>query len=453
MSATFTVHQSDLKKTLTRLKRVAPTRSVRGFTNVRIRVNGVVELSVTDGEIYLTETPDGGNDAHGNFEVLVDFKKLQTLVGKLKGELTFNLGDHETIVIRSGSSEYRLPSEGTEEFPEGCVWDDPADDEETFQIPADRLGYALEQTMYATDVDSTRYALGGVCFTAEGEDLALAATDSRRLSVFHTTVYHNHADSEFQFIIPKEALNALVPYLKGNGNVYFHVGKNHVVVRSAAGWGMYARQLEGRFPKYQDVIPDINNLDSIVVDVDEFVEAVKAAQVITDEDHRGIDVCLDDGQGELHAINSDGGSCKAEFTFSGPFHKFEIKLDPRLLLDWFQTCGASTANIYYSDNESPVVLTTYNASTCVVMCLATDGNPKKPVETETEPETEDETPVEIIDVDEPAAVTEVPDPGVETTEGSWDEDGDFEEPSFEDDDDDDEEDAVMTAEELLAMLT
>ena len=41
----------------------------------------------------------------------------------------------------------------------------------------------IRRTVFATDVESTRYALGGILVELKGETATLAATDTRRLAV------------------------------------------------------------------------------------------------------------------------------------------------------------------------------------------------------------------------------------------------------------------------------
>ena len=64
----------------------------------------------------------------------------------------------DAIWIRSGHSEFRLSSEDAAEFPDVAGFDD-----ETYSIiSAPALRELIRRTLFATDVESTRYALGGV---------------------------------------------------------------------------------------------------------------------------------------------------------------------------------------------------------------------------------------------------------------------------------------------------
>src|SRR3954452_11564296 len=85
-------------------------------------------------------------------------------------------GDH--LIIRGLHAEFRLPSEDPDLFPE--VPDFAATN--YHEVEAAALRALIRRTMFATDVESTRYALGGVLFELGPESITLVGTDGRRLA-------------------------------------------------------------------------------------------------------------------------------------------------------------------------------------------------------------------------------------------------------------------------------
>ena len=81
--------------------------------------------------------------------------------------------------IRCGYSEFRLSAEDPADFPPVATFEDT----DYFVVPAASLRTMIRRTIFATDSESTRYALGGIQMELGAEKLTLAATDSRRLAV------------------------------------------------------------------------------------------------------------------------------------------------------------------------------------------------------------------------------------------------------------------------------
>ncbi len=56
------------------------------------------------------------------------------------------------------------------------------DEEAYFELPARAFRELVRRTVFATDTESTRYALGGVLLEVDGDTITAVATDGRRLA-------------------------------------------------------------------------------------------------------------------------------------------------------------------------------------------------------------------------------------------------------------------------------
>src|SRR5690606_17684190 len=84
----------------------------------------------------------------------------------------------ETIRIGGVFSEFELPSEDPDLFPEVPDFDTT----NYHVVSAADLKRLIRRTIFATDVQSVRYALGGVLFEFSDDSLACVGTDGRRLA-------------------------------------------------------------------------------------------------------------------------------------------------------------------------------------------------------------------------------------------------------------------------------
>src|SRR5271166_1398737 len=84
----------------------------------------------------------------------------------------------EHLVIRGEHAEFTLPIEDASLFPE--IPDFGATSYHI--IPAGSLRKLIRRTIFATDLESARYALGGVLIELTAESIAMVGTDGRRLA-------------------------------------------------------------------------------------------------------------------------------------------------------------------------------------------------------------------------------------------------------------------------------
>src|SRR5580704_9696431 len=82
-------------------------------------------------------------------------------------------------VISGERAKYKLGAENPAEFPLVAEFDE----QNSVTIAAGVLKQMIQRTVFATDTESTRYALGGVLVEIKGESIVMAATDTRRLAV------------------------------------------------------------------------------------------------------------------------------------------------------------------------------------------------------------------------------------------------------------------------------
>ncbi len=87
-------------------------------------------------------------------------------------------GEEDHLIVRGRRSEFKLPSEDPSGYPE--VPDFAATSYHV--VAAADLRKLIRRTIFATDVESTRYALGGVLVELTGDSITMVGTDGRRLA-------------------------------------------------------------------------------------------------------------------------------------------------------------------------------------------------------------------------------------------------------------------------------
>ena len=279
----------------------------------------------------------------------------------------------DRLIIRGLHSEFTLAAEDVNLFPD--VPDFAA--QSYHVIDAADLKKLIRRTMFATDVESTRYALGGVLVELTVESIAMVGTDGRRLARMSTpaAVTNSPPTPTGSPVIPVKALKVIERTLV-DGDPPVHMcfqGGTAVLIRSERAV-IYSQLVEGRFPRYQDVFP-ANSDTKIPLEVGPLRMAVEQASIVTSEDSRGVDFQFTSGALRLTSQSADLGSSHVELSIDYEGKTIEITFDPRYLIDALRTLNETTSiTAELIDSKNAAVFKTSDRYTYVVMPLTREHN-------------------------------------------------------------------------------
>ena len=272
----FNVSSTKLFANLQSVSRViAAKNSLSILEDVLFDLNeGVLTLTASDGETTI-RTSIEVEASEGNGKVACGAKLLlETLREFPEQPLTFLIDDQNfSMLITSANGTYSFVGQNGMEYPEMRT------DEENvngFSINAGVLLDSINKTIFCTADDDLRPVMGGINFDLKPESLTMVATDAHRLVRLTNTSIHS--DKECSFILPKKPATILRNILQketedvqvafGDKNVRFEFGRTLIV----------CRQIEGRYPNYNAVIPQ-NNQNKVIVDRQTMVNACKRVSV------------------------------------------------------------------------------------------------------------------------------------------------------------------------------
>lgn len=351
---------------------VVPSRTPKEILkNVKLIVaDKQATLIGTDQEVGIRYVlPEVETDSEG--VVLLPTQRVQQILREITDDVVSLEAEDGTVWVRTGSSEFRLSTEDPAEFPdvEGFA------DENYHTIGGKTLKHLIQRTIFATDVESTRYALGGVQMELTADKITLAATDSRRLAVIKSSCSAQGSVSEEvqKPVIPRTAM-ALIErsVADDDADVWVSVRNNDVLIKSGHST-IYSRLVEGRFPNYQDVIPTDYKAKIDLV-VGPFHSAVRQGMIVTDDESRGVDFAFGNGTLKLSSQAADVGSSTIEMPIGYDGDEIVATFDPRFVSDFLKVLDpASQVTLNLIDGSSAAVFTAEENYTYVVMPLAREG--------------------------------------------------------------------------------
>jgi DNA polymerase-3 subunit beta len=365
----LTCNRASLASALQIVSGVVPTRTPKEvLKNVKLQIdtNSVVLIG-TDQEVGIRyEVADVQTDSTG--EVLLPTSRVISILRELSDDEVTLEATESALIVKGGSSEFNLSIEDPAEFPPVAAFED----ESYYTIAANKLREMIRRTIFACDAESTRYALGGILLEMTPERATLAATDSRRLAVVSAAcaVVGEVNVEDANPVIPAKAMQLIEKSLPDTeDDVLIAIHNNDVVVK-CGGSTIYSRLVEGRFPPYAGVIPN-EFKTTIDVVVGPFYSAVRQAQIVTNEESRGVDFDFQIGKLSLSSRAADVGESTVDLPIPFDAEQIVITFDPKYVADFLRILdGGNSIKIHLIDSESPAVFTTEDGYRYVVMPLA-----------------------------------------------------------------------------------
>ena len=298
----FNVSSSKLFAQLQAVNRVIMAKnSLAILEDVLFDLQGnVLTLTASDGETTIRTSLDVEN-AQGEGKVASGAKLLlDTLKEFSEQPLSFDIDDQNFGVnITSSNGTYSFVGVAGREYPEM-----PAEEHDVnrFAMPAQTLLDAINKTIFCTADDELRPVMNGILFDLNEEQLTLVATDAQRLVRYINRDIKGVAPQSFilpkkpatilRAILGKEEDEAVIRF--GQKNARFTFGRTEIV----------CRQIEGRYPNYNAVIPQINQ-NEVTVDRQTIVNACKRVAVFANSGTSLLKLALSENTIKISAQDID----------------------------------------------------------------------------------------------------------------------------------------------------
>jgi len=351
---------------------VVPARSPKPvLTNVKLEATkDSAVLSATDLEVGVRIEIEGVETSAPG-AVLLPSGRLAAIIRESSPGTVFEIhSDGTATVVKAPRSEFRLPAEDPLEFPSVAAFPQGP----CLELSTPLVRELVRRTVFATDNESSRYALGGVLLELSATSAIAVGTDGRRLAKMEGPAEARGGDTGVaQPIVPARAMQ-LVERCLGAADAPVHVvaRPSEILVRTG-GTTVSARLVDGRFPRWRDVFPDRPDAVRVNVVAGPLLAAVRQAAIVTSEQSKGVDFSFEPGQIVLSGRSAESGESRVELPIDHTGDTVRIKLDPRFVGDFLRVLdGGTNVIVEITDGQSACVCRTEDGYGYVIMPLAAD---------------------------------------------------------------------------------
>jgi DNA polymerase-3 subunit beta len=281
-----------------------------------------VRLAATDGVTgVVCEVSEAIVESQG--AALLSMRATEALRRLSGDDVTIEFdGDH--VKIAGGSDRFKL--QGADPFEHPPIGFDAGPNK--FDIESDVLSLGLRLATVASDKKpGSRYALEGVHFDCQDDELILVATDTHVMTAFRTKAKVEKWPGSVT--IPARAVSAVQSAIKANGGtVSVCIGDSQASFRVGT-MSVVTRLLDGRFPKWR-IFPNKHKVAAQSV-AGPLLSAIERASLLTEEDSRGVDFGFGRDVLTLKTQSADVGESEISLPIVLTGEPLEMLIDPR----WF----------------------------------------------------------------------------------------------------------------------
>ena len=338
----LTLSAGVLKAALATVGKAINTRAINPLlANVLVEMGS---MTASDGEMRIT-TP---LDCAGGPAMLIPHDRLSRIVSSVAP-------DAEVIITTSGTQceilcghgRWLLPTSDPEEYPQHT----PEEFKPIAHLPGDQFARLMRSVKCATDADSSRYALGGVLLEFRSGVLSMISTDGRRLHASEAEI--DQAVDDSTTIVPRRVIDVILAIVgNGMGSLQLECNRTEIMAE-IGGTILTARLLEGRFPKWREIVPA--EQPATTVGVGQLLEAVRQGSICRSETTKGSQFVITDSCLAVSSESSEYGSSRASCEVIGS-SKAALKLDASYVIEFLSTLdSADNVTIEAAGNDAATV--------------------------------------------------------------------------------------------------
>ncbi|MDX2308870.1 MAG: DNA polymerase III subunit beta [Hyphomicrobium sp.] len=351
------IEKGELSEALGHVTSVVERRTtIPILSNVLLKASGgSLEFKATDLEREVTE--EARADVAQPGALTVPAHMLHDIVRKLPDGAQVELNsdpEKDRLTITAGTSRFALQTLGPADFPDIAAGDLGA----SFEIPAVELKRLIDKTKFAISTEETRYYLNGIYLHAAESGkrpmLRAVATDGHRLAQAEHPLPKG-AEGIPGVIVPRKTVQELHRLIEASTDP-IKVSISASKIRFEIGTlTMTSKLIDGTFPDYGRVIPQNNDKEMLVPNVD-FTSAVDRVSTVASERGRAVKLNLGKNKLTLSVNNPEGGSATEEIAVNYGAAPLEIGFNARYLLDIAQQIETEEARFLLADPGSPTMI-------------------------------------------------------------------------------------------------
>jgi DNA polymerase-3 subunit beta len=313
---------------------------------------GKVTITRTDMEMVTIHNVSAEIMEEGS--ITVPLKEFSDILKNLPSdrEISLETGENNKLHIKSGKSKFWVIGAPKSEYPVIPAIEKTS----SFKIKAKAIKEMLENTIFSSSTQETRYVLNGLLWVNSKDKFEIVATDGRRLALASGAKIEGAGD--FKIIVPSKILNEVLKLLsinKPSQEDIIETGVSSNQISFSMGETVFiSRLIEGNFPNYEQVIPTKKNI-VFNAPTKELLDSTKRAALCASDLGGTVKYTLSEGNISVTANSSKMDfSDEVKLDYSG--ENFGASFNPQYVIDALKIINSDKTTFSFASSSQPVLL-------------------------------------------------------------------------------------------------
>jgi len=283
-------------------------------------------------------------------EIAIPADRLAAIVRESNEEVLTLKAVEGACEITGADSHFTIYSQEPSQYPVVPTFEGKPD----IELTLGNLQAGVEQSLFATAKESSRYAINGILWEIKGKKLLLVATDGRRLARCRVNLSLAPGESvaEQKIIVPAKTM-ALLDKLSSHNkdNVAVKLVGNQVLF-SYANVVISSSLVEGNFPNYDDIIPKDYD-KKLVLSTEAVLSAVRRAALLTSEKSRGIKLSISKENLVFSSRAPETGAAQVNMPINYTGEPINVGFNPQFLIDVLRVMRTEEFEMELGQSDRP----------------------------------------------------------------------------------------------------
>lgn len=282
-------------------------------------------------------------------EVIVPADRLAAIVRESVDDVLVLESSNGTCEIKGADSHFTIYGHEPGQFPIVPDFEGTAE----IKISLTNLQDGIEQCLFATARESSRYAINGVLWEIKGKKLLLVATDGRRLARCRVSLDSApKGEAHENIIVPAKVMGLLDKIGSSDKDTVALKFIDNQVLISCANVVISSNLVEGKFPKYEDIIPTDYD-KKLTLSTEAALSAVRRASLLTSEESRGIKLSVGKEKMVFSGRAPETGDAQVDMPISYKGEPIDIGFNPQFLIDVLRVIKTPEFELELGQSDRP----------------------------------------------------------------------------------------------------
>jgi DNA polymerase-3 subunit beta len=346
-------NRAALAEALGLLTSVAPSRTPKPILRC-------VQITAEDREVRIcaTDMEVGINysisevQVEETGEVIIPADRLAAIVRESIDEVLVLEASDGKCEIKGADSHFTIYGQEPGQYPLVPGFEGDAE----IEVGLSNLQAGIEQCLFATAKESSRYAINGVLWEIKGKKLMMVATDGRRLAWRRVKLTSApKGDVPPNLIVPGKAMGLLDKIAGSEKDTVAIKLLDNQILMSCANVVISSNLVEGNFPKYEDIIPTDYD-KKLTLSTEATLSAVRRASLLANEESKGIQISLEKDKVVFSGRAPETGDAQVEMALDYRGEPISIGFNPQFLIDALRVISAADFELELGDPDRPGLL-------------------------------------------------------------------------------------------------